>query len=68
MFLTGAGLLLHYIQTGKSQTEIVKTIFQFCVNLQLQSVRVCEGVSNLFGVHKQELFTKFYLLKTEFSI
>lgn len=46
----GAGLLQHYIQAGKSKEEIIKTIYQFCVNLKIQSPRVCEGVSQLFGV------------------
>uniref|UniRef100_A0A1A9ZW88 Sphingomyelin phosphodiesterase n=1 Tax=Glossina pallidipes TaxID=7398 RepID=A0A1A9ZW88_GLOPL len=45
----GAGLLLHYIHTGKSQQEIIKMIFHFCANLNIQSPRVCEGVSTLFG-------------------
>ncbi|XP_073847882.1 sphingomyelin phosphodiesterase isoform X1 [Musca autumnalis] len=46
----GAGLLLHYIHTGKSEGEIIKMIYQFCSNLKIQSPRVCEGVANLFGV------------------
>lgn len=46
----GAGLLQHYIRTGKSKDEIIKTIYQYCVNLKIQSPRVCEGVSQLFGV------------------
>ncbi|XP_021710800.1 sphingomyelin phosphodiesterase isoform X1 [Aedes aegypti] len=46
----GAGLLQHYIRTGKSKEEIIKTIYQYCVNLKIQSPRVCEGVSQLFGV------------------
>jgi len=45
----GAGLLQHYIKSGKSDVEIIKLIFQFCVNLNIQSPRVCEGVSRLFG-------------------
>lgn len=43
-------MLQHYIQAGKSKEEIVKIIYQFCVNLKIQSPRVCEGVSHLFGV------------------
>ncbi|XP_049544955.1 sphingomyelin phosphodiesterase isoform X2 [Anopheles darlingi] len=46
----GAGLLQHYIRTGKSKEEIIKMIYQYCVNLKIQSARVCEGVSQLFGV------------------
>ncbi|XP_037946445.1 sphingomyelin phosphodiesterase isoform X2 [Teleopsis dalmanni] len=45
----GAGLLQHYIKAGKTDTEIIKLIYQFCVNLNIQSARVCEGVSTLFG-------------------
>lgn len=47
---TGAGLLQHYIQIGKQSDEIIKTMYQFCVNLKIQSPRVCEGVCQLFGV------------------
>lgn len=47
---TGAGLLQHYIQVGKKTDEIIKTMYQFCVNLKIQSPRVCEGVCQLFGV------------------
>lgn len=46
----GAGLLQHYIQLGKSKEEITKMIYQFCVSLNIQSTRVCEGVTRLFGV------------------
>lgn len=46
----GAGLLQHYIRTGKSKDEIKKTIYQFCVSLKIQSARVCEGITRLFGV------------------
>lgn len=45
----GAGLLMHYIKSGKSNEEIIKTIYTFCVNLKIQTPRVCEGVSHLFG-------------------
>ncbi|CAH0405385.1 unnamed protein product [Chilo suppressalis] len=45
----GAGLLQHYIQLGKSKEEINKMIFQFCVSLNIQSARVCEGITRLFG-------------------
>lgn len=45
----GAGLLQHYIKSGKTEPEIIKLIYQFCVNLHIQSPRVCEGVSMLFG-------------------
>lgn len=45
----GAGLLQHYTKTGKSEKEIKKTIYQFCVNLKIQSPRVCEGITELFA-------------------
>ncbi|XP_059050871.1 sphingomyelin phosphodiesterase isoform X1 [Achroia grisella] len=45
----GAGLLQHYIKAGKSKDEITKMIYQFCVSLNIQSTRVCEGVTRLFG-------------------
>lgn len=51
----GASLLQHYIKSGRSKEEIIKTIYQYCTNLQIQSPRVCEGVSNLFGVSRRVL-------------
>ncbi|XP_050322957.1 sphingomyelin phosphodiesterase isoform X1 [Bactrocera neohumeralis] len=45
----GAGLLQHYIRAGKTEAQIIKLIYEFCVNLNIQSPRVCEGVSTLFG-------------------
>lgn len=45
----GATLLQSYIKSGKSKEEIIKTIYQYCVNLRIQSAQVCEGVSQLFG-------------------
>ncbi|XP_063616721.1 sphingomyelin phosphodiesterase isoform X1 [Cydia splendana] len=45
----GAGLLQHYIRAGKSNEEINKIIYQFCVSLKIQSARVCEGITRLFG-------------------
>ncbi|KAK9876807.1 hypothetical protein WA026_015045 [Henosepilachna vigintioctopunctata] len=45
----GAGLLQHYTRIGKSEKEIKKTIYQFCVNLKLQTPRVCEGITELFA-------------------
>ncbi|XP_013134905.1 PREDICTED: sphingomyelin phosphodiesterase [Papilio polytes] len=45
----GAGLLQHYIKLGKSKEEINKMIYQFCVSLNIQSARVCEGITRLFG-------------------
>lgn len=46
----GAGLLQHYIKNGKSDEEIMANIYQFCVSLNIQSPRVCQGVTMLFGV------------------
>lgn len=45
----GAGLLQHYIRAGKSKEQINKMIYQFCVSLKIQSARVCEGITRLFG-------------------
>nr|XP_022905481.1 sphingomyelin phosphodiesterase-like isoform X2 [Onthophagus taurus] len=45
----GAGLLQHYIKTGKTEKEIKSTIYQFCVNLKIQSPRVCEGITEQFA-------------------
>lgn len=46
----GAGLLQHYIKVGKDDKQIMNSIYQFCVSLNIQSPRVCEGVTLLFGV------------------
>ncbi|XP_043597196.1 sphingomyelin phosphodiesterase isoform X1 [Bombus pyrosoma] len=45
----GAGLLLHYIKVGKNDEEIMNSIYQFCTSLNIQSPRVCHGVTLLFG-------------------
>ncbi|KZC11549.1 Sphingomyelin phosphodiesterase, partial [Dufourea novaeangliae] len=45
----GAGLLQYYIKAGKSDEEIMNNIYQFCVSLNIQSARVCQGVTLLFG-------------------
>lgn len=44
------GLLQHYIKVGKDDKEIMNSIYQFCVSLNIQSSRVCQGVTLLFGV------------------
>lgn len=46
----GAGLLQHYIREGKRRDDIVKITYQFCVSLKIQTPRVCEGITELFGV------------------
>ncbi|XP_065202561.1 sphingomyelin phosphodiesterase isoform X2 [Planococcus citri] len=45
----GVGLLLHYIRTGKTTDDIIKLSFQFCVSLNIQTHRVCDGITQLFG-------------------
>jgi len=54
----GAGLLQHYIKIGKSDEEIMASIYQFCVSLNIQSRRVCHGVTLLFGVKEIECTDK----------
>lgn len=62
-------MLQHYIKTGKSEKEIKKTIYQFCVSLKIQSPRVCEGVTELFGSEVIYVLGKVkYGKKTEHSI
>lgn len=53
----GAGLLQHYIKSGKSDEEIMASIYQFCVSLNIQSPRVCQGVTMLFGVKPGYIFS-----------
>lgn len=57
----GAGLLQNYIKNGKSDKEIMGSIYQFCVSLNIQSPRVCEGVTLVFGVSNSSR-RKNYLL------
>ncbi|XP_049780611.1 sphingomyelin phosphodiesterase isoform X2 [Schistocerca cancellata] len=45
----GAGLLQHYIRMGKTRDDIVKITNQFCISLKIQTPRVCEGITELFG-------------------
>ncbi|KOC60419.1 Sphingomyelin phosphodiesterase, partial [Habropoda laboriosa] len=45
----GAGLLQYYIKSGKNDEEIMNSIYQFCASLNIQSPRVCQGVTLLFG-------------------
>ncbi|XP_051164735.1 sphingomyelin phosphodiesterase isoform X1 [Leptopilina boulardi] len=45
----GAGLLQHYIKSGKSDNEILQNIYQFCTYFKIQKPRVCSGVTDLFG-------------------
>ncbi|KAJ1531727.1 hypothetical protein ONE63_000393 [Megalurothrips usitatus] len=45
----GVGLIQHYIRGGKSRDDINKIVYQFCVSLKIQSPRVCEGLTELFG-------------------
>ncbi|XP_044003284.1 sphingomyelin phosphodiesterase [Aphidius gifuensis] len=45
----GATLLQYFIKAGKSDHEIMSSILQFCVSLKIQSPRVCQGVTLLFG-------------------
>lgn len=54
MLLAGAGLLLHYINTGKSTDEILHIVRKFCESLQIQTPRVCEGITNGFGVSSND--------------
>lgn len=46
----GVGLIQHYIRGGKNRDDINKIVYQFCVSLKIQSPRVCEGLTELFGV------------------
>lgn len=45
----GVGLLQHYIMSGKTKDDIVKIIYNFCVSFKIQTPRVCEGITELFG-------------------
>lgn len=48
----GAGLLQHYIKTGKTSEDIAKITYQFCTSFKLQTPRVCEGITELFSVSR----------------
>ncbi|XP_072766860.1 sphingomyelin phosphodiesterase [Anoplolepis gracilipes] len=45
----GVSILQHYIKVGKSDEIIMASIYEFCVSLNIQSPRVCHGVTLLFG-------------------
>ncbi|XP_073991231.1 sphingomyelin phosphodiesterase isoform X2 [Rhodnius prolixus] len=45
----GVGLLQHYIRGGKTTKDIEQIVYKFCVSLQIQTPRVCEGFTELFG-------------------
>lgn len=45
----GAGVLQHYIRSGMPEKEIKKKIYQVCSSLNIQSPRVCEGITELFA-------------------
>ena len=59
MHVSGVGLLQHYIRVGKTRDDIVKITYQFCVSLNIQPARVCEGITELFGVRFK---TKIFLM------
>lgn len=48
--ISGVGLLQHYIRGGKTTKDIEQIVYKFCVSLQIQTPRVCEGFTELFGV------------------
>lgn len=45
----GVGVLQYYIKSGKTVNDIEKMSYQFCKSLRIQSRRVCEGITHLFG-------------------
>lgn len=45
----GARLIQYYIHKGESNDKIINMIKDYCVNLRIQTARVCQGVSRLFG-------------------
>ncbi|XP_071442023.1 sphingomyelin phosphodiesterase-like isoform X1 [Hetaerina americana] len=45
----GVGLLQHYIKTGRTASDIIRITKHFCVNLKIQTPRVCDGITELFG-------------------
>jgi sphingomyelin phosphodiesterase len=46
----GVGLLQHYAKTGKTRQEIAHAAVKLCINLKLDSKRVCVGIIHLFVV------------------
>jgi hypothetical protein len=47
---SGAGLLQHYIREGKTKEDITRITYNFCTSFKIQTPRVCEGITELFGV------------------
>lgn len=45
----GVGLLQHYVDSGKSTEEIVHAATKLCMNLKIESSRVCEGIISVMA-------------------
>jgi len=44
----GVGLLLHYVHSGRTNQEIAHAATKLCINLKMQSPRVCTGIINIY--------------------
>ncbi|CAG7786610.1 unnamed protein product [Allacma fusca] len=44
----GVGLLFHYVHSGRTNEEISLAATKLCINLKMQTPRVCSGIINLY--------------------
>lgn len=61
----GVGLLQHYVNTGRSRSEIVHAAIKLCRNLHFESPRVCEGIIDLFADEVLFVFERIALSPDE---
>ncbi len=50
--LLGVGLLNHYIQSGRRNSDIASAAIKLCINLKMQTPRVCSGIVGSYVVSK----------------
>ena len=46
----GMGMLQHLLQFGRGKDELAKLSNSICVNLRIESPRVCKGISDVYKV------------------
>jgi len=50
LFYSGVGLLSHYVNSGRTNRDIAKAATKLCINLRMQTPRVCIGIINIYVV------------------
>ena len=44
------GLLFHYVKSGRTDDEIANAAIKLCINLKMQTPRVCAGIIKVYTV------------------